>query len=355
MKIKKLRHWKADLGNTRPYAISYKTVDSVESIFVEIELEDGTTGIGAANPSPYVVNESVEDVLSRLEAGALSWLVNQDIRHIHLLNEQLVQNLPNSPGTRAVADIALYDAFCKYLGTPVVEFLGQHIEKLPTSVTIGIKGVQETLEEAQEYFDNGFRILKVKLGNDVEEDIERLIKLREKYGTAPPIRIDANQGYTTEELIDFYDRTRVLNIELNEQPLKAGAIQEMKALPDEIKQTIAADESLVGPKDAFVLASAPKASGIFNIKLMKTGGIHQARKIATVAEQADIDLMVGCNDESIVSISAGLHFAFSSPNTKYIDLDGSLDLAKDVVTGGFVIEDGFMRPNGKPGLGVEMC
>ena len=127
----------------------------------------------------------------------------------------------------------------------------------------------------------------------------------------------------------------------------------MKALPDEIKDTIAADESLVTPEDAFYLASPPYASGIFNIKLMKCGGIHQARKITTIAEQAGIDLMWGCNDESIVSITAGLHAAFSSLNTKYIDLDGSLDLAKDAVNGGFIIEDGFMRPNGEPGLGVH--
>ena len=86
---------------------------------------------------------------------------------------------------------------------------------------------------------------------------------------------------------------------------------------------------------------------------MKCGGIYQARKIAVIAENAGIDLMWGCNDESIVSITAGLHVAFSSANTKYIDLDGSLDMAKDAVKGGFILKDGYMMPNGKPGLGVD--
>ena len=95
------------------------------------------------------------------------------------------------------------------------------------------------------------------------------------------------------------------------------------------------------------------ACGIFNIKLMKTGGIHEALKIAVIAKNAGIDLMWGCNDESIVSIAAALHAAFSTSNTRYIDLDGSLDLAKDVVSGGFILEEGYMMPNGKPGLGVE--
>ena len=71
------------------------------------------------------------------------------------------------------------------------------------------------------------------------------------------------------------------------------------------------------------------------------------------AEQASIDLFWGCNDESIISITAALHIAFANKKTKYIDLDGSLDLAVDIVSGGFTIEDGFMRLNGKPGLGVN--
>ena len=63
--------------------------------------------------------------------------------------------------------------------------------------------------------------------------------------------------------------------------------------------------------------------------------------------------MWGCMDESIVSISAALHVALASPATRYLDLDGSLDLARDVVDGGFVLEDGYMRTTDRPGLGVQ--
>ncbi len=63
--------------------------------------------------------------------------------------------------------------------------------------------------------------------------------------------------------------------------------------------------------------------------------------------------MWGCNDESIVGITAALHAAFSCSHTKFIDLDGSFDLAKDLVTGGFVLEDGYMKLTDKPGVGVE--
>ena len=64
--------------------------------------------------------------------------------------------------------------------------------------------------------------------------------------------------------------------------------------------------------------------------------------------------MWGCNDESIVSISAALHLALASPATRYLDLDGSFDLARDVVSGGFILKDGYLYTNDKPGLGVEL-
>jgi L-alanine-DL-glutamate epimerase-like enolase superfamily enzyme len=72
-----------------------------------------------------------------------------------------------------------------------------------------------------------------------------------------------------------------------------------------------------------------------------------------VAELAGIDVMWGCMDESAISIAAALHAAYASPATRYLDLDGSLDLARDVVEGGFSIEDGRMRVTDAPGLGVE--
>jgi L-alanine-DL-glutamate epimerase-like enolase superfamily enzyme len=269
------------------------------------------------------------------------------------LCEQLHERFPTEAGSKAALDIAFHDAFTRHLGIPLVEYFGQRIQQLPTSITIGIKGVDETLEEAQEYLDRGFRILKVKLGRSLEEDLERLRALRLTYGDAIGIRVDANQGYSELELLRFYRESRKMKLELVEQPLPARAITATKALPLEVREIIAADESLLTAADAFQLANQPRACGIFNIKLMKCGGIYQARRIAEVARLAGIHLMWGCNDESIISISAALHVAFSCSHTRFIDLDGSLDLAKDLVTGGFHIKDGVMSLTGKAGLGVQ--
>jgi L-alanine-DL-glutamate epimerase-like enolase superfamily enzyme len=353
MKIKDIKVWTADLGNIKPYTIAFKTVDEVLNAFVEIKLDNGITGIGCGNPSEYVTGESFQQCAEALQEKNIQFLIGRDIREINQLIFESNKKWPRNPAARAALDIALHDAFTKFLGVPLVKYLGQKIHALPTSNTIGIKSVDDTLKEAKEYGERGFTVLKVKLGKDLEEDIERLVKLREKFGNKFVIRIDANQGYSIQQTIEFYQRTKHLDIELIEQPLPAKEVEAMRSLPEEVRKKIAADESLLSPSDGLNLIRQPIAAGIFNIKLMKCGGVSEAMKIAELARMSGIDLFWGCNDESIVSITAALHAAFASESTRYIDLDGSLDLAKDEVKGGFILKDGIMYCSDKPGLGVE--
>src|SRR5258706_11484448 len=258
-RIKSIRVWSADLGNTKPYTIAFKTIAEVLNAFVEIVLENGTTGIGAGNPSEYVTGESMSQTLVALQEKNLGFLVGQDIRELHQLVFEVYKKFPKTPAARAAVDIALYDAFAKFLDIPLVRYLGQKIKSLPTSNTIGIKNVAETLKEAEEYGKKGFTILKIKLGKDPDEDIERLVKLREKFGKRFTIRIDANQGYSVEQTKLFYNKTLPLDIELIEQPLPAAAVADLKSLPEELKAKVAADESLLSLSDAMVLVQPPPA------------------------------------------------------------------------------------------------
>src|SRR6185295_17697887 len=107
-------------------------------------------------------------------------------------------------------------------GVEVVEMLGRAHAAFPTSITIGIKPLSERLAEADEYLARGFRILKVKIGLDLEGDVERLVRLREAVGPAVRIRADANQGYSLEETLRFFRKAPSLDLEFLEQPLPAA-------------------------------------------------------------------------------------------------------------------------------------
>ena len=279
--------------------------------------------------------------------------MGRDIRHFQQIIFETRLHYPNYPGTQAAIDLALHDAFGKFLGIPIVSFYGQKIKSLPTSVTIGIKNTAETLEEAANYVQLGFKSIKVKTGNNVEEDIERVLKLHEKYKHRLNIRIDANQGYTLPDLKKMLAATTKINLELIEQPLPVGEEKTLLKLSAKNRKMLVADESLHDPRAALSFVSEPQPFGIFNIKLMKCGGILAALEIANIAKNAQIDLFWGCNDESIASITAALHAAFACPNTRYLDLDGSFDLAEDFVSGGFILENGEMRLGDGAGLGID--
>lgn len=353
MKIKQVRTRTEQFQLTRPYTIAFRNVDDVEMGLVEIETDAGLTGFGCASPEPYVTGESREACAAALDEANLEWLVGEDVRALPALCRGLGNRMARTPAARAAVDIALHDLLAQQLNLPLVEMLGRAHEMLPTSITIGIKPLDATLEEAAEYLQRGFRVLKVKLGHSLEEDLERLSKLRERIGENITVRVDPNQGYSAEDVATFVDKTADLDIEFLEQPMPADQVDAMRNLPEAVRRRVAADETLLNEKDALDLSSPPAACGIFNIKLMKCGGIAPARRIAEIAEVAAIELMWGCMDESIISISAALHAALASPATRYLDLDGSLDLARDVVSGGFVLEDGCMRTTDAPGLGVK--
>lgn len=353
MKIKNIEVFSKNLALSKPYTISYKTISNVENVFLLITLENGIVGIGAANPDLQVVGESPSDVLRNCQSDFFQKFVGQSIKHFRSMIHEIAIAFPDKPGTLVLWDIALHDAFAKYLDIPVAAIYGQRINSLPTSVTIGIMDVNDTVREAEEYAKLGFKVLKIKTGQEVELDIERITKVNEKFRNIE-IRVDANQGYEIKDLEKFINATKDLGLEIIEQPLLVGKESELAQIDEEYRRILVADESLKNSKSALNFAPYPQPFGIYNIKLMKCGGLLAALEIATIAKAGGIDLFWGCNDESIVSITAALHVAFTCPNTKYLDLDGSLDLAEDIVSGGFVLKDGLMSIRDQPGLGVEL-
>ena len=354
MRIRRVSTWIEHFELSRPYTIAFRTIDSLRNGIVQIETDNGSIGLGCASPERFVTGETWEACGATLAEPALQWLIGRSVHERVALCRELRERFPGAPAARAAVDIALHDLWAKQLGVPLADALGRAHVALPTSITIGIKDAAATVQEAGEYLDRGFKVLKVKLGHSLDDDIERLHRLREFTGEALVIRVDPNQGYSADEVSRFEEETADLDIEFLEQPMHAKDIDAMRALPDAVKDRLAADETLLDESDALALVQPPRACGIFNIKLMKCGGIHAARCIATIAETAGIELMWGCMDESVVSISAALHAAFSSPATCYLDLDGSLDLARDVAEGGFILEDGVMRTLDVPGLGVTL-
>ena len=353
MKIASIETWSHTMRLSSPYTIAYETVDTTTNVFVKIATTSGIVGFGCAAPDLEVTGETSESVLKVCNDVIEPLLKNSDpLRYSYQLNK-LADQIKIHPSAIAMVDMALFDIIGKQAKLPIYKLLGGFREKIKTSITIGILPVKETVKSAEEFVDEGFTILKIKGGLDVEEDIERIKKVREAVGKSVLLRFDANQGYSVFESLKFVEETRIAKLELLEQPTSKQEPDLLGRVTNNVPIPVMADESLMNLVDAFKLARKNLVDTV-NVKLMKVGGIDEALKINAVAKAANLEVMVGCMDESGLGIAAGLHYALARPNVEYADLDGHLDLIEDPAKNAVILKKGVLYPTNKPGLGFDL-
>jgi L-alanine-DL-glutamate epimerase-like enolase superfamily enzyme len=249
--------------------------------------------------------------------------------------------------------MALHDLAARRAGVPLHRLFGTARTRIATSVTLGIEDdVEAAVARALRWVAEGYSILKLKVGENREADVRLVRRLRERLGPAVRLRADANQGYDEAEAVRFLREVAPFDLELLEQPVAAGEEARLARVSAATPIPIMADESILTEADAARLIDA-RAARLFNVKLMKCGGLRPGLAIARRAQAAGIGVMVGCNDESRISIAAGLHLALAAPAVDRADLDGHLDLQDDVARGGFRVEAGWLTPLEAPGLGVS--
>lgn len=350
MKIRDIEYIRLDMPLSVPYTIAYETVSQTSNIILKLVTDGGITGWGCSAPDPVVTGESAEDVVKHLEAVVMTALMDKSPFHLAKTMHDMKLQIPGASSTLAMVDMALHDILARRARLPLYMVLGGYRGSIPTSITIGICPLEETLSQAKDFLERGFFIIKLKGGLNLNEDVEKVMKLRERLGNGFLLRFDANQGYTTEQSVEFIRKTKKAGIEIFEQPTPHRKEEVLGAVTRQVEVPVMADESIKTLKDTFRLARNDRIDMI-NIKLMKMGGILEGMHINSVAKAAGMEVMVGCLDECALGISAGLHFALSRPNIEFADLDGHLDLLDDPFSDLFRLEKGVLYPTEDYGLG----
>jgi L-alanine-DL-glutamate epimerase-like enolase superfamily enzyme len=353
MRIVAAEVWPVSMGLEQPYTIAYERISKAVNIFLRLETDSGLCSFGCAAPDPAVTEETAEEVLAAATDKIIPMLKGRNPLNRAKQLADLRKQIGTMPSAQAMVDMALFDLLGKAAGLPLYQILGGFRSRMLTSVTIGILPLPETLDMARQYMGQGFKALKLKGGLDVEADIQKICKLRETCGRSIRLRFDANQGYSHSQAMHFVEGTDKADPELFEQPTPRREIQLLGRITRQSQIPIMADESLMSLKDVFRLAKKGLVDMV-NIKLMKTGGLAEAMQIDAVARSAGINVMVGCMDESALSIAAGLHFALARPNVTHADLDGHLDLKEDPSRGAVHLKNGYLYPTGRPGLGFTI-
>jgi L-alanine-DL-glutamate epimerase-like enolase superfamily enzyme len=353
MRIVRAEAIPVELQLKEPFVIANQTIEVADNIFIRLETETGIVGWGCSTPDS-VTSETKETVLRNFKI-AQRLVIGCDPTRTNLVSFALDNDLAGNSSLKAGVNMALYDIIGKMAEMPVFRLLGGYRHKIATSVTIGLNLTDLMVEKAREIVAMGFKFIKIKCGIDVEQDIENILAIREAVGSAIKLRLDANEGYSVEDALRIVKTLEKNNvaIEMLEQPTKAKYLYSLKDVATQCSVPIMADETALTLRDSVKLVKLEIADMI-NIKLMKIGGITNAIKANALTELAQVPVMVGCMNESMAAMSAGVHFACAFRNVQYADLDSALDFTNDVAKGGARYEDGYVIPSEKPGLGVEI-
>jgi len=334
-----------------PFRIAPSTTLESNNVIVKIHTDFDIMGIGECSPSQRVTQETPQSVLATLDQiaprliGMCPLRIEKDIE----VMDELVQG---NPSAKAGLDIALHDIFGKASGKPLFRVMGGYRDRVLTDLTLSLKKPREMAEDAVKAVKRGFKALKVKVGVDPEEDVERIKRIRKAVGSRTVIRIDANQGWTVKKAIETMNKLQRFEIEFVEQPVPAADVRGLAKVKQHSPIPVMADESVHTAEDLLRLIKED-AVDLVNIKLMKTGGIWKARKLAAVAEAAHIPCMIGCMGESTVGVTAGVHLAAALKNIQYADLDSDILIRDKLVTrGGAKLKDSKRIPAETPGLGI---
>lgn len=354
MRITKVSAIPIELELNEPFSIANETVETAVNVFFKLETDEGITGWGCATPDT-VTSETGETVTAIFQVGFKDILIGSDPTRINLLNEIIEEKIQGNPSAKAGVNMALYDILGKKAHMPLYRLLGGYKEKIETSITIGLNPVDVMIDRAKDCVSKGFSCLKVKCGMEPDHDIEAILGIRSAVGPQVKIRIDANEGYTLEKALRVVETLEKLgaDIEIFEQPTPAKYLFALKEITAQCSVPIMADETAFTLRDSLRLIKLEIADMI-NIKLMKIGGITNALKANVYAELAGIPVMVGCMNESMGAMVAGVHTACAVKNIIYADLDSAIDFKDDVVKGGATYKDGFVIPSERPGLGIEV-
>lgn len=342
-----------------PFTIASSRVEEVNNVAVRVDLQVHQEGVGVGwGESPILPNVTAEDQSVALQkanyaAEVLQTLPSKPLgdllRHIHTL-------LPGHAfaSVRAGVEMAVIDGVAHSIGLPLWQIFGGACDSITTDITIPIVTPEEAAQLAAKYAELGFQTLKLKVGKNLDADIQVLKAIRNSHPSCSFI-LDANEGYTAAEAIQVLQRLYDMGVTpiLFEQPVARddwdGLGHVSKVAREVYGVSVAADESCRGLLDVQKIIQK-RLADVINIKLAKVG-VLGALEIIELTRKEGLQLMIGGMVETRLAMGFAAHLAAGLGCFKFVDLDTPLLLSDDPVSGGYQVTGSVYRFTSAAGHG----
>ncbi len=336
----------------QPFRIASGQHDTLDNVLFSITLSDGTTGYGEAAVAPHITGETVAQTTANLKSIA-KILVGKEPGNYLEISAFLHAQMPRNMCAVAAVETALLDALTRHLNIPLWGLFGTKPVKLTSGITIDIGSLHETKEKVGQFYQQGFRSFKVKVGRDMDLDEQRVRSVR-RLAPRAAIILDANQGYSDAVALRFVKALKRAGIVpvLLEQPVAKNDWEGLKRVSRLSGVPVCADETVSSLKDA-LRAIHEKVVPVINIKLMKTGIIH-SREIAFAARSKGVKLMIGGMMETSLAMTASAHLAAGLGCFDFVDLDTPFFIRNGLKNNPFLSSNGiYDLSKAKAGIGLR--
>lgn len=338
-RIKDIKIRPVEYRYKKTFHIANSSTDVAKNVEIELITEEGFTGRGEASPSYRVCGETQQSIISFVQK--IDDIKGIDVRNYRKIFE-ITDRLISSPALKAAVQFATIHAMCNEIGIKVWEFFGGMSDSIETDKTVSIGTIDEMVKEAIDIKKKGFKVIKIKVGEDVDHDVEAVEEIYSKTKGMKYI-VDANCGYSVKDAIYFAKKlySKGIDIDLFEQPVDRYDIDGLKLVRKVSVFPICADESAKTKYDVLNIIKND-ACDFINIKLMKCG-LSDAISIIDICQTARKGLMIGCMGESSLGINQSVQLACGYGVFKFCDLDSHLMIYENESRGDFIQNKGLIK------------
>lgn len=327
--------------------------DISEYALVFVDSDEGITGIGEISSvfsrRGRLLARDVDEVL----APRLIGLDPFDITRVVAAMDEV---LWDTELAKAGVEMAMWDIVGKKLGVPLYRLLGGKVrDSVPLSYSVPFGDPEEMAAFAAARAKEGFRTVKVKVGQNADRDVAAVRMVRQAVGDDHRVRVDANMAWqTAKQAIAIIRRMEPYAPELIEQPLPPRELDALAEIRRNVGVPIMVDESVGPPRDAMEVIRR-QAADVVNVYVTESGGIQNAVKTFTLCELAGLPCMIGSMPEFGIGTAAQIHLGVAMANLKFdSDTCGVLYHEEDLLKTPLRIKNGHAFPPEGPGLGIEL-
>jgi len=368
MKIKRVEAFVVSqtFNNGDKFAFSQAWYDKRTIMILKITTDNDIEGWGEAFGPAFINKTIIDDYMADMVIG-------KDPFDSEVIWEKLYNKFRdhcqkgNAIEAISAIDIALWDIKGKALNLPVYKLLGGtprasikpyatglYRKKIPTDV-------KDLVQEAQEYVQQGFKAIKIKIGFGIEDDINTVYQIRKALGDDIQLMVDANHAYNASDAIRLSRKIEEYNIGWFEEPVPPEDIEGYIEVKGKTNIPISGGEAEFC-RYGFNYLLKNRAVDIVQPDCCVTGGISEFKKIATLASIYNIQ----CYPHiwgSAIALATGINCAFFLQDFPFklvskdmmLEFDRTKNIFREKLSKNpIMIQDGYILPPTKPGLGIEI-